>query len=125
MASEPSLLNETNNYTLRGCTSGYFAFCVAWLSARKLLWSCVLDKYGDWLISTEDDTPGEQILDLLAAASTQFQIAPIMLNIDVVRYGELITTLESVEEYNRVAEMEDAIESDDFYPDVVARQTPT
>lgn len=87
------------NWTIRGSSVGHFAFAVHWLNARKLLWSSVCDKYGDWLISTADDTPLSEVRQMLAEGD-------MLDSCDIVDYGELTTCLHQVEEYREVAEKE-------------------
>lgn len=97
-ATEELAANDHDNYTLRGSGIDRFVECLTYLRERRLVRACVMDKYGDWLISTEDDTPAAVVL----ATLDQFELRD---DVDVVRYGELTTTLESVEEYKEVMEL--------------------
>lgn len=82
----PDISKDCRNWTIRGVSIDSFVFVTFWLHARRLLWSSVLDKKGDWLVSTEDHTPGDAILQLFADGK-------LWDRCDVVEYGELTTCL--------------------------------
>lgn len=88
----------TGNYTIRGATIGDFVMLCAQLQSRLMLWSCMCDKYGDWLVSTTDDTPLEEVQRILRTTG---------ITADIIAYGELTTTLEGVPEFEDVVRRAD------------------
>jgi hypothetical protein len=83
----------TGNFTICGESIADFVALAQALQAHRLLWSCVCDKYGDWLISTADDTPRSELDGIIQRLS---------LDVEIIEYGELTTTLGGVEEFRDV-----------------------
>lgn len=48
---------QHGNWILAGATIDLFARAVRLLADHAALWSCACDKAGDWVCSTQDDTP--------------------------------------------------------------------
>ena len=93
---------QTGNYTIVGSGLDNFVETVRLLLAHNWLWSSVCDKKGDWLVSTDDDVPLDEVVAVLRASSVTW--------FEIVNYGELTTCVEDVPEFNEVMEMEPIVE---------------
>ena len=88
------------NYTIRGHGVDSFCSVVVNLNNRVWLWSSVCDKFGDWLVSTLDEVPLEQLIAVIESLD---------IRCDIIAYGELTASLDQVAEFSEVSQREDPI----------------